>query len=249
MPSLVQSRPTSRPGPFASIDPRLLSALDAELARCPPRPPGITACVAWLQELPEHLGARQMAVRALENLRTALFIAPGREAAMALLWREALASACYARVVAAQMNFDGPLLTGAGLLHRTGEVAALRALARAESAVGQRLMGPVMQQIMEAHDDELVSRVTRSWGLPGELRLTILRWRDEQENLNRPPCVTLLLMVQALATQLVHAATCTPGLVEAAQQSLGLPASLVDAGRKMTRGIASLLDQLAPLPV
>jgi hypothetical protein len=47
----------------------------------------------------------------------------------------------------------------------------------------------------------------------------------------------------------VHAATCTPGLVEAAQQSLGLPASLVDAGRKMTRGIASLLDQLAPLPV
>ncbi|HUG72471.1 MAG TPA: HDOD domain-containing protein [Steroidobacteraceae bacterium] len=248
MPSLVQLRPTGRPDPFAAIAPRLLSALDAELARCPPRPPGITACVAWLQESPEHLGARQMAVRALENLRTALFTAPGREAEMALLWREALASACYARVVAAQMNFDGPLLTGAGLLHRTGEVAALRALARAEGAVGQRLVGPVMQQIMEAHDDELVSRVTRSWGLPGELRLTILRWRDEQENLNRPLCVTLLLMVQALATQLVHAATCTPGLVEAAQQSLGLPASLVDAGRTMTRGITSLLDQLAPLP-
>jgi HD-like signal output (HDOD) protein len=205
--------------------------------------------VAWLQESPEQLGSRQMAVRALENLRTALFTAPGREAEMALLWREALASACYARVVAAQMNFDGPLLTGAGLLHRTGEIAALRALARAEGAAGQRLVGPVMQQIMDANDDELVSRVTRSWGLPGELRLTILRWRDEQENLNRPLCVTLLMMAQALATQLVHAATCTPGLVEAAQQSLGLPASLLDAGRSMTRGITSLLDQVAPLPV
>jgi HD-like signal output (HDOD) protein len=167
---------------------------------------------------------------------------------MGLLWREALASACYARVIAAQMNFDAPLLTGAGLLHRTGEIAALRALARAEGATGQRLLGPVMQQIMEAHDDELVSRVTRSWSLPGELRLTILRWRDEQEHLNRPLCVTLLMMAQALATELVHAATCAPGLVEAAQQSLGLPARLVDSARAARAGIASLLQQLTPQP-
>jgi hypothetical protein len=248
MPIPLPLRPSSRPDPFAPIAPRLLSALHAELARCPPRPPGITTCIAWLQESPDQLRTRQMAVRAMENLRTTLFSAPGRDAEMALLWREALASACYARVVATQMNFDAPLLTGAGLLHRTGEIAALRALARAEDAMGQRLVGPVMQQIMEAHDDELVSRVTRSWGLPGELRLTILRWRDEQDNLNRPLCVTLLLMAQALATQLVHAATCTPGLVEAAQQSLGLPTAIVDAGHAMTQGIASLLDRIAPLP-
>jgi hypothetical protein len=105
-----------------------------------------------------------------------------------------------------------------------------------------------MQQIMDAHDDELVSRVTRSWALAGELRLTILRWRDEQENLNRPLCVTLLMMTQALATGLVHAATCTPGLVEVAQQSLGLPPRILVAARAATDGINQLLQQAAPPP-
>ncbi len=244
--TVLHLRPTRRPDPFAPIAPGLLNALAAELARCPPKPAGITACVAWLQEPPAQLAARPMAMRALENLRAALFSAPGRDAEMALLWREALASACYARVVAAEMDFDAPLLTGAALLHRTGEIAALRALARAEASTGLRLVGPVMQQIMEAHDDELVSRVTRSWALAGELRLTILRWRDEQESLHRPMCVTLLMMVQALATELVHAQTCTPGLGEVAQQSLGLPSRLLAGARGATDGIRTLLDQLAP---
>jgi len=208
----------------------------------------IPACVAWLQEPAAQLVSRQMALRSLEGLRDSLFSAPGRDAEMALLWREALATACYARIVAAQMNFDSPLLTGAALLHRVGEIAALRALARAENSCELRLVGPVMQQIMDAQHDELVSRVTRSWGLPGELRLTILRWRDEQESLNRPQSVILLLMTQALATELVHAATCTPGLVEVAQQSLGLPGGIVTAARAATAGIDSLLGQIAPMP-
>lgn len=99
---------------------------------------------------------------------------------------------------------------------------------------------------MEARTDELVSRVTRSWGLPGELRLTLLRWRDEQESLQRPQAVTLLMMAQALATELVHAATCTPGLVEVAQQSLGLPVSIVTESRAATSCIAELLAKLSP---
>lgn len=246
MSNVVNLRPAARPDPFAPVAARLLAALEAELARCPPKPPGITACVAWLQEPAAALSERRMAIRALEQLRDGLFAARGREAEMALLWREALATACYARLIASRMAFDSPLLTGAGLLHRVGEIAALRALALAEAASGQRLVGPVMQQIMEARTDELVSRVTRSWGLPGELRLTLLRWRDEQESLQRPQAVTLLLMAQALATELVHAATCTPGLVEVAQQSLGLPEELVPESRAQTAGIARLLEQLSP---
>ncbi len=247
MSNVVNLRPAGRPDPFAPVPARLLAALEAELARCPPKPPGITACVAWLQEPAAALSEWRMAVRALEQLRDGLFAARGREAEMALLWREALATACYARVIACRMSFDSPLLTGAGLLHRVGEIAALRALALAEAGSGQRLVGPVMQQIMEARTDELVSRVTRSWGLPSsELRLTLLRWRDEQESLQRPQAVTLLMMAQALATELVHAATCTPGLVEVAQQSLGLPVDLVAESRAQTAGIGRLLEQLSP---
>ena len=242
--NVVPLRPAGRTDPFAPVAPRLLAALEAELARCPPKPPGITACVAWLQEPASALAARPMAARALETLRDALFAAPGREAEMALLWREALASACYARLIAVHMRFDAPLLTGAALLHRLGEVVALRALARAEQASSLRLVGPVMQQIMEAQTSDLVSRVSRSWGLPGELRLTLLRWRDEQESLQRPRAVTLLMMAQALATELVHAATCTPGLVEVAQHSLGLPVSLLEATRSETDQVAKLIAQV-----
>ena len=246
MSNVVELRPAGRQDPFAPVAPRLLAALEAELARCPPKPVGIQSCVAWLQEPAGSLSARPLAVRALEQLRDSLFSAPGRDAEMRLLWREGLATACYARLIAAQLHFDSPLLTGAALLHRVGEIAAVRALARAEAASGLKLVGPVMQQIMESRTDELVSRVTRTWGLSGSLRLMLISWRDEQENLQRPQCVTLLLMAQALATELVHANTCTPGLVEVAQQSLGLPASLVTGSRTATAGIADLLGKVAP---
>ncbi len=246
---VVYLQPRSRPETLAPDAPRVITAFGAALLRAPPKPPGIATCVAYLQETAEQLLFRHMGLRALQNMRSTLFAAPGRDAEMALLWREALATACYARVVAVHTRFDAPLLTGAGLLHRTGEIAALRALAQAEVEAGQRLVGPVMHEIMEARDDELVARVTRSWSLPGELRLLILRWRAEQNQLPPPESVSLLTMAQALATELVHAATCTPGLVEAARAAMQLPQLLVEQARAATAGIDALLAQLAPMPV
>jgi hypothetical protein len=246
--TVVQLRVRTRPETLTPEAPRVVAAFGNALLRSPPKPPGFAACVAYLQEEALQLQSRHMGMRALETLRSSLFIAPGREAEMALLWREALATACYARVVAVQTRFDAPLLTGAGLLHRTGEIAALRALAQAEREAGQRLVGPVMDEILTARDDELVSRVTRCWALPGELRLLILRWREEQSHIQRPESVDLLTMAQAFATELVHAATCTPGLVEVARDALRLPMLLVEQARAATQGIESLLSRLAPLP-
>jgi hypothetical protein len=246
--SVVYLRPRSRPEALAPDAPRVITAFSHALLRTPPRPPGFAACVAYLQEGADQVLARQMGLRALHNLRDALFAAPGRDQEMALLWREAMATACYARVIALQTRFDGPLLTGAGLLHRAGEITALRALAQAETQAGQRLVGPVMQEILDARDDELVSRVTRCWALPGELRLLILRWREEQNNPQRPESVNLLTMAQALATEFVHAATCTPGLVDAAREALKLPMVVVEQARAATAGIEALLAQVAPPP-
>jgi hypothetical protein len=241
----LQSR---NPHDSAPRDVRVIQAFSAALARCPPKPVGIAACVAWLQEQPAQLGTRPMALRSLQSLRDSLFVAPGRDAEMQLLWREALATACFARVLAPETGLNAPLLTGVGLLHRAGEVAALRALAQAERDTGQRLVGPVVQEIFDAGDDELASRVTRSWGLPGELRLTIIRWREEQNSLNRPSCVTLLMMAQALTSELVHAATSTPGLVEAACEALKLPGRLIGKARESTAGIAALLTAFETAP-
>jgi HD-like signal output (HDOD) protein len=227
---------------------RVLQAFKTALARCPPKPQGLTACVAWLQQSPAQLCDHTIAVRALQSLRDSVFVADGREAEAALLWREALATACFARVLAREMGTHPPLPTGVGLLHRVGELAALRALAQAERETGQRLKGPALREILTADEGEVASRVTRIWGLPGELRLTIIRWREEQESLRRPESVTLLMLAQALATELVHAATCPPGLVEAARESLKMPARLLEQAREAADGIASLLEKLAPLP-
>jgi hypothetical protein len=232
----------------APRDARVIQAFSAALMRCPPKPTGFAACVAWLQEQPAQLGTRPMALRSLQSLRDSLFVAPGREAEMDLLWREALATACFARILAPEVGQNAPLLTGVGLLHRAGEVAALRALAQAERETGQRLVGPVVQEIFDAGDDELASRVTRSWGLPGELRLAIIRWREEQNSLTRPPSVTLLMMAQALTTELVHAQTCTPGLVETACEALKLPARMIEKARTGFAGIASLLGLFEAQP-
>lgn len=246
--SVVYLQPRLPPEAAAPDAPRVITAFGAALLRAPPKPAGLVACVAYLQESAAQLLKRPLGMRALQNLRNSLFAAPGREAEMSLLWREALATACFAREVAAGSRFDAPLLTGAGLLHRTGDIAALRALAQAEHSAGQRLVGPVMQQILEARDDELVARVTRCWLLPGELRLLILRWREEQ-NLRKPPeSVNLLTMAQALATELVHADTCTPGLVDAAREALRLPVAMVEQVRAAGAGIAALLAEAAPSP-
>lgn len=244
---VVYLQPRARSEAAVPDSSRVIGAFSAALLRVPPKPAGLVACVAHLQEPAETLLSRDMALRALQNLRTSLFVAPGRDSEMTLLWREALATACYARVVAGHGKVDAPLLTGAGLLHRAGEIVAVRALAHAEQFSGQRLVGPVMQQILEARDDALVARVTRSWALPGELRLLILRWRAEQEQLSRSTAVDLLTMAQALATELVHGDTCAPGLAQAASEALKLPSALLVDARQCRAGIAGLLEQVAPV--
>lgn len=237
---------TRTPHDSAPRDARVLRAFSAALLRCPPKPTGITACVAWLQEPPAQLSARQMALRSLQTLRGSLFVAPGREAEMDLLWREALVTACYSRILAREAGLDAPLHTGVGLLHRAGEIAALRALAQAERETGQRVPGSVMHDISVAGDDELASRVTRGWSLPGEWRLAIIQWREEQDSLRRPEGVTLLMMAQALTAELVHAATCAPGLAEVAVEALRLPGKMLEQARAGTAGIASLLASFSP---
>lgn len=231
----------------APRDARVIEAFKVALTRCPPKPAGLTACVAWLQQAPPDLVNNRVAVRALQGLRDGLFVAPGREAEINLLWREALATACVARILAREAGLDAPLLTSVGLLHRVAEIAAIRALAQAERETSQRLLGAVLQEIMEAGDMELASRVTRSWGLAGELRLSIIRWREEQESLRRPECVTLLMLAQALATEQVHDRTCTPGLAEAACEALRLPGRFIVQARSHKPSIAVLLAALAPI--
>ena len=141
-----------------SADPsRILAALGIALRELPARPAGFATCVAYLQEEAGRLAVRPIAVRALQKFRDSLFHAPGRELEMRMLWRESLATACCARLIGLATQLDAPLLTGAGLLHRLEEVLALRSLADAEFRSGQRLRGPVLQELAAARDDRLAA--------------------------------------------------------------------------------------------
>jgi HD-like signal output (HDOD) protein len=244
--SVVYLKPRNRQEEAAPQSPRVLTALGSALLRMPARPTGLAACVAYLQESAELLAVRPIGLRALSNLRDILFVAPGRDIEMRVLWRESLATACCARLAAMQMQFSSPLLTGAGLLHRLGDVTALRALATSEIASGQRLVGPVMQEVATARDQDLANRVLRHWSLAPDLKALILGWRDDPASGSRPESLRLLMLAQALAMEVVHANTAAPGLADAACEALSLPAGVIAQMRALSAGIEALLTEVAP---
>jgi HDOD domain len=244
--SVVYLKPRNRQDDVAPATPRVLTALGSALLRMPARPTGLAAVVAYLQEDAVLLTERPIGIRALSTLRDILFVAPGREIEMRVLWRESLATACCARLAALQMRFSSPLLTGAGLLHRVGDVTALRALAASEIASGQRLVGPVMHEMTAARDQDLANRVLRHWSLAPDLKELILGWRDDLPPGNRPESLRLLMLAQALASEIVHADSGTPGLADAACDALCLPVVVIEQMRALSAGIEALLDQIAP---
>jgi HDOD domain len=224
---------------------RVLQELGAALRRVPPKPPGIAACTGYLQQEAVRLASWSAGIRSLQHLRDSLFCAPGREQEMAGLWRESLACACYARVLAVETQSNASLLTVAGLLQRAVDLVALRALAAAELASGQRLNGPVMQELAAARDEDLESRVISHWALSLPLGALLRGWRIDQPHSTRPIDVRVLMLAQALAAERVREAVTPPSLVESAAADLELPLSLVEKGRAASADIAALLQLLS----
>ncbi len=189
-----------------------------------------------------------MALRALQSLRDSLFVAPGRDAEMALLWREALVTACYARVLAQEGGLDAPLLTGVGLLHRAGEIAALRALAQAERETQQRLAGSIVQDIFDAGDDELASPRDAQLGsfrrtAPGHHPLARRAGEPATTGMRHAPDAGAGVDHGARAFGDLRA-----GLAETAREALKLPASMMERARTATAEIAALLATLESRP-
>jgi hypothetical protein len=222
-------------------DARVLQELGLALRRVPPKPPGIAACTGYLQQDAARLAAWSVGIRALQAFRDALFCAPGREQEMSDLWRESLACACFARVLAIETQSNASLLTVAGLLQRAVDLVALRALAAAELASGQRLEGPVMQELAAARDEDLECRVISHWALSLPLGALLRGWRMEQPNATRAIDVRVLMLAQAMAAERVRESLTPPSLVESAAADLDLPMALVEKGRAAAADIEALL--------
>lgn len=240
----LASRGTAATGPVESL--RVLSALAHSLERVPAIPPAYPATVAHLQEDPVKVSSQLGALRTLQRFRDGLFHAPGREVEMRLLWRESLAAGCYARLFATELSLDAPLLTGAGLLHRLGEVLALRALAQAEFSSGQRLTGAVLQEITAAHNDPLAARAMDAWALADAVRTLLAGWRADAVWTDGELAARHLALVQLIAFEHVHAGRSTPGVVESAFDQLQLPIQLLGTLRNSAPAVDSLLLRAAP---
>lgn len=238
--------PRSRaPGP----DP-IAAALALALTQVPPRPPAVTACVAYLQEDAQLLATREFGVRALLRLRDSLFNAPGRDAQMRNIWRESIATACASRQLARQTGLDHAVLTAAGLLHRVGDVWALTALARAEACTNVKLLGAAANESYAARDADLAARLMAAWQLTPEVSNAILGWRSCLD-LNAGNNAGPLSLAQAvylghlLAVEQLHSRYCTPGVIDAAALELGVSCDVLDAVRENSAGTDVLLERLS----
>ena len=243
---VVFLRSDGRPATPKADPSRLMGALGVTLRELPARPAGLSSCVGYLQEDPGRVAAKPIAVRALQKFRESLFHSPGRELEMRLLWRESLATACCARLLARALNADAALLTGGGLLHRLKEVLALRSLADAEFRSGQRLLGPVMQELAAARDEDLAGRAIREWTLTDPLRELLVQWRQDHAANATSDASRQLALAQLLGFEIVHSGRSTPGVVETTCEQLRVPLAIVDQVRACSPGIELLLLRAAP---
>jgi hypothetical protein len=223
----------------------VLSALSKALGRLPAKPGGFSACVSHLQEDSARLPGLGFAVRALQYFRDQLFRAPGREPEMRQLFRESLATACYARSMAKFAQLDAPLLTSAGLMFRLGDVLALRALADAEFCAGQKLQGPVLQEVVAAHNAPLAERALAQWAMGADWNLLLKNLRTASSEASALP-EKILAVAEAMGFEHVHLGASTPGYLQAVLDKMLLPTDLIESARSATSNIESLLLRVAP---
>ena len=150
----------------------VLAALAARLDYAPPeRPGGLEACVAHLSGGAQQLAQLPFGQRRLLTLRDSLFTACGREPEMRRLWRETVAAACNAAVLARVLGLDESCITAAALLHRIGEVWLTAALADAEALTGARLRGAPLRELLNEQGRHLLPRLVRAWALAPAVKM------------------------------------------------------------------------------
>jgi HD-like signal output (HDOD) protein len=179
----------------------------------------------------------------LRQLREALFAAPGREPEIAALWSESLATAAFAAAYAQQRELDPTASAVAGLLHRAGEAAALRALALAESASGIQVDADSRAQIVAQHAAAFLDALVRGWRLPPEVAVTACGWHHFGEFLTEGASSAVYLG-HLLAHELLRPQGHTPGMAEGVAADLQLTGAQFQQLRAVAPAAQALIAAL-----
>lgn len=172
-------------------------------------------------------------------LRKDIFAAGPRDtrvggAALAALWRESLATACFAQEIARLKRRDVEAAYLVGLMHRLGMAVMLWRLVRAPQGVDIN-MERLEEFAASGPEAHVGTKLATSWSLPSPIAEGIAHWRVPQD---APPAWQALLLqiaaARAFAAQLGAPEELPPELC-------GVPAELLDALNLYPDDVAALL--------
>jgi hypothetical protein len=219
----------------------LAAAFKARRQILPVAPESLSALLEASGHGVQGLSARPGVSSALREIRGRLFYAPGREAEAQTWWHESLAAAVFAGRVAQLRDAPIPAAFCGGLLHRAGEVLALKMLARVELEYRLKLDSAARRDWCTKHGYELSERLVRGWALPPQSAACVLGWMRFGEFAEVSAEGAALYFGRLFAVEMLQPAFCVPGAIDHAARDLGLSADIVAQVRAEESNVRELI--------
>jgi hypothetical protein len=203
---------------------QLRIALLHQRARLAAQPAALRAAINCLAgAVPPATGAIDLAP--LRALRACVFVAPGHEPQLQRIWRETLATAVLAGLIAGPLGLDRTVLVGAALLHRLDEVLFVSAVARVDASAPLPLRGAALRRAFAGRDTDL-DGLLEGWDLDARIVSAVRGWRTCLDRCDGGAGFAPSRGVyfgHLLAMTRLYPDEGVPGIVELAAQELGVP--------------------------
>ena len=222
----------------------LAAAFKAHRQTLPAAPTALPALLDACREGVPSLVGKSGSREALRDIRARLFEVPGRDAEAQVWWNEALATAVFARRVAQLKQASVPASFLSAVLHRSGEVLALKMLARVELDYRMKLDSASRREWCTTHSQELLERLVRTWNLTPDIGACLLGWTRFAEFAKVSAESAALYFGRLFAIELLQPEFCVPGALDHAAADLGLAAELVTQVREESAAAKELIRAL-----
>jgi hypothetical protein len=179
----------------------------------------------------------------LQAMGRLLCAAPARTHELRALWKECVVTAAYAWRLAPAIGADPDTSAMAGLLHRLGDILAIRAIGEIEHANRLRLDATSKAELCLEFGAEQLERVLRAWGIPARAAATASEWRRMREFPSAAADATAVYLARLFAIELLTPQFCASGMLEHAVEEAGIDPAVLSG----VRGDATIRDLVASL--
>lgn len=201
--------------------------------------------VTSLQQAISWLGIAEVRKVAVScALRAQVFAGAGTQRALAPIWNESLATACFCQEIARLRRRGVEPAYLAGLLHRAGYAALVQLLARKQLPADLLADSAALAELAAEHESALGQFLARDWSLPDLVAAGLQHWRSPGTAaalaLPKPQRLAMLevILARAMAAQLGQ-----PEVV--AEDST--PPEVVGAAAEIAAELGIYLDDLQTL--